>query len=328
MSSEGPLAQLRDGAKVERVLLCRRVERLTTRTGQPYLRLELADRSGAVRAYLFGSAAERGAGLRSGLAVSVRGSYTVHPTFGPQLKLESVEPAAPGSYNPAELERCSPADLARLEARFWELVEAIGNDHLRRLVETVLDPQGEVWAAFREAPAAKQNHQPYRHGLLEHTVSVAAGVEAIANAEAGIDRDLALAGALLHDIGKVDAYRLEEGVAELTDSGRLQGEIPLGYYRVRRAIEELPGFPPPLAEALLHIILSHHGALEHGSPVVPATREAILVHALDNLNAKLGGFDRLLEQLPAGTVWSGFDRALGTSVYLAGQTAAGAAKNP
>src|SRR5579875_641338 len=310
MSSEGPLAQLRDGAKVERVLLCRRVERLTTRTGQPYLRLELADRSGAVRAYLFGPAAERGAGLRSGLAVSVRGSYTVHPTFGPQLKLESVEPAAPGSYNPAELERCSPADLPR------------------RLVETVLDPQGEVCAAFREAPAAKQNHQPYRHGLLEHTVSVAAGVEAIANAEAGIDRDLALAGALLHDIGKVDAYRLEEGVAELTDSGRLQGEIPLGYYRVRRAIEELPGFPPPLAEALLHIILSHHGALEHGSPVVPATREAILVHALDNLNAKLGGFDRLLEQLPAGTVWSGFDRALGTSVYLAGQTAAGAAKNP
>ena len=116
----------------------------------------------------------------------------------------------------------------------------------------------------------------------------------------GIDRDVAVTGALLHDIGKLDAYTAEPAAIDLTDAGRLQGEIPLGYYRIRRAIEDLPGFPAPTAQALLHIVLSHHGSLEHGSPVVPCTREAWLVHMIDNLGGKLGSFDRLEKGLAPG----------------------------
>ena len=113
----------------------------------------------------------------------------------------------------------------------------------------------------------------------------------------GIDRDVAVAGALLHDIGKLEAYELDAGGISMSDHGRLHGEIPLGYYRVRRTIERLDGFPPELAQAVLHIILSHHGALEHGSPVIPCTREATLVHMIDNLGGRLGSFDRLERQL-------------------------------
>ena len=101
-----------------------------------------------------------------------------------------------------------------------------------------------------------------------------------------------------------------------SDAGKLQGEIPLGYYIVRREIDAIPGFPAGTAEAVLHIILSHHGSLEHGSPVVPCTREATLVHFVDNLGGRLGSFDRLEKELAAGASWSAFDRALSGSAWF------------
>ena len=170
-------------------------------------------------------------------------------------------------------------------------------------------PTASSGTRFRDAPAAKHYHQAYRHGLLEHTLSVAQGVSAAASFFPGIDREVAITGALLHDIGKLEAYNDDPLAIDLTDLGRLIGEIPLGYYRVRREIEAIDGFDPDLAWAVLHIILSHHGTLEHGSPVVPATREATLVHMMDNLGGKLGSFDRIERGLAEGQAWSGFDRA-------------------
>src|SRR6202030_2123143 len=159
-----------------------------------------------------------------------------------------------------------------------ELVETIQEPHLRVLLDRVFGEGSELWEAYRVAPAAKYYHQAYRHGLLEHCLGVAQAVSAISATFAGIDRDVAVAGALLHDIGKLEAYTSDPANIDLTDDGRLQGEIALGYYRVRREIDDIDGFPESLAQALLHIILSHHGTLEHGSPVLPATREATLVH--------------------------------------------------
>jgi 3'-5' exoribonuclease len=145
---------------------------------------------------------------------------------------------------------------------------------------------------------------------------VAQAVSAISATFGGIDRDVAVTGALLHDIGKLEAYTDDPRNIELTDAGKLQGEIALGYYRIRRAIEEIEGFPPELAQAVCHIILSHHGSLEHGSPVLPCTREATLVHMIDNLGGRLGSFDRIEKELAPGASWSGFDRAIGGSAYF------------
>ena len=196
-----------------------------------------------------------------------------------------------------------------------ELVVTVREPHLGALLDRLLGEGTPTWERFRDAPAAKLFHQAYRHGLLEHSLTVAQAVSAISATFPGIDRDVAVTGALLHDIGKLEAYAGEQEI-EMTNAGRLLGEIPLGYYVVRRAIEEIDGFPPALAQAVLHIILSHHGTLRHGSPVVPCTREATLVHFCDNLGGRLGSFDRLERELADGASWSGYDRALGGSAYF------------
>jgi 3'-5' exoribonuclease len=205
----------------------------------------------------------------------------------------------------------------QMEADLRELVATVQNPHLRRLLAAVFENGSPLWPSYREAPAAKRYHQAYRHGLLEHCLGVAQAVSAISATFPGIDRDVAVTGALLHDIGKVEAYELNGGAISMSDQGRLYGEIALGYYLVRRAIERLDGFPRDLAHAVLHIILSHHGSLEHGSPVVPCTREATLVHMIDNLGGRLGSFDRLEKELPDGEQWSAYDKALGGGAYFA-----------
>ena len=209
-----------------------------------------------------------------------------------------------------------------MEADLRDLVATIQNPHLHALLEAIFGEGTPTWEAFRAAPAAKYYHQAYCHGLLEHCLSVAQSVSAIAATFPGIDREIAVCGALLHDIGKLDAYASAGAAIEMTDVGKLQGEIPLGYYRIRRLIEELPDFPERLAGAVLHIILSHHGALEHGSPVVPCTREATLVHMIDNLGGRLGSFDRLEKELPQGSQWSAYDRAIGGGAFFADRRAA------
>jgi 3'-5' exoribonuclease len=209
-----------------------------------------------------------------------------------------------------------------MEADLRELMTTIHNPHLRRLLNELFGEGSATWVEYREKPAAKHYHQAYRHGLLEHSLTVAQAVSAVSAIFPGIDRDMAVTGALLHDIGKLDAYSLDDTSVSMSDNGRLYGEIPAGYYRVRRTIERLYGFPPELEQALLHIILSHHGSLEHGSPVVPCTREATLVHMIDNLGGRLGSFVRLEKELPDGSRWSGYDRALGGGAFFADREAA------
>jgi 3'-5' exoribonuclease len=233
-----------------------------------------------------------------------------------QRKVPDRQPAGPSAQG------ASAASPEQMERDLAELVATVQNRHLRRLLGCAFGEGSEIWERFRRAPAAKRYHQAYRHGLLEHTLTVAQAVGAISATFPGIDRDLAVTGALLHDIGKLDTYAERDDGIEMTDEGRMCGEIPLGYYRVRRLIEQLEDFPSELERALVHIILSHHGSLEHGSPVVPCTREATLVHMIDNLGGRLGSFDRLERELPAGARWSDFDKGIGSGAYFPARRAA------
>jgi 3'-5' exoribonuclease len=312
-----------DGLEVDQVLLVRGAEARSKRDGGEYLRLTLADRTGSVVAMVWDDVERVRALCPAGSPIHVRGRYRLHPRYGAQIDLLGLREPEAGTFNPAELFDGPPRAAAQMEADLRELVATIQEPHLRTLIERVLGEGTRTWDLYRRAPAAKHYHQAYEHGLLEHCLSVAQGVSAISATFPGIDRDVAVTGALLHDIGKLEAYTTDPAAIDLTDAGRLQGEIPLGYYRIRREIEEIEGFPPRLAEALLHIILSHHGTLEHGSPVVPCTREATLVHFLDNLGGRLGSFDRLEKELPAGATWSGFDRALGASAFFGAVGAVG-----
>jgi 3'-5' exoribonuclease len=316
-----PLRELEDGRPAGGVYAVRERELRRKRNGEPWLRLGLGDASGSVEAVCWEDAEARYALAAPGSAVFVVGVFEVSERWGAKIKISELREAAPDEYSAEELAAGPQVPFERLESGLRQLLGTVQDPQLGELLDRFFGPDSEIWARFRNAPAAKVYHQAYRHGLLEHTVSVAQAVSAAANFFPGIDREIAVAGALLHDIGKIEAYNDDPLAIDLTDAGRLQGEIPLGYYRVRRQIEEIPGFDPSLAQAVLHIILSHHGSLEHGSPVVPATREAVLVHMIDNLGGRLGSFDRLERELPDGESWSSFDRALSGSAYF-GQRAA------
>jgi 3'-5' exoribonuclease len=308
-----------DGTDLDQVLLVREVERRSRRDGGEFLRLTLGDRSGQVTAMVWEEVEEATAMVAAGTPVHIVGRYVVHPRYGAQVNLRAVRAPEPDSYNPAELFDGPVRAAEQLEADLRQLIATVQRPALRTLLESLIGVRSDRWPAYRDAPAAKFYHQAYRHGLLEHSLTVGQAVSAISATFPGIDRDVAVTGALLHDIGKLDAYTDEPGNIDLTDDGRLQGEIALGYYRVRREIEEIDGFPPTLAKALLHIILSHHGSHEHGSPVLPATREATLVHMVDNLGGRLGSFDRLEKELRDGERWSAWDRAIGGGAYFAAQ---------
>jgi 3'-5' exoribonuclease len=316
-----PLREMTDGENVAGPFVVRERELRQKRNGEDFLKLTLADATGSVPAIAWDGVAECFDAAGPGTIVFVTGRFSVHAQYGNQIKLDSVRPADDGEYDPDHLTESPPTDMARLEDDLRALVATIQNPSLRELLERFFGPDTDSWKRFREAPAAKYYHQAYTGGLLEHTLSVAQAVSAAAAYFPGIDRDVAVTGALLHDIGKTEAYNEDPLAIDLTDAGRLLAEIPLGYYKVRREIEEIANFDPDLAQAILHIILSHHGSLEHGSPVVPCTREATLVHALDNLGGKLGSFDRLERELGDGESWSRFDRGISAAAYF-GQRAA------
>ncbi len=316
------LCDLQDGQRVAGVYAVRSRELRRKRNGEPWLRLSIGDSSGAAEAVCWEEAEALYAVAATGTAVHVTGLFEVSERWGAKVKMTGLRLAEESEYSTDDLMPASAASLEPLERDLRALLSTIQDPQLRALLDSFFGEGSEAWARFSEAPAAKVFHQAYRHGLLEHTLSVAQAVSAAANFFPGIDRDVAVTGALLHDIGKTEAYNEDPLAIDLTDAGRLQGEIPLGYYLVRRRIEDIPGFDPHLAQCVLHIILSHHGKLEHGSPVAPATREAVLVHMIDNLGGRLGSFDRIERELPAGESWSGFDRALSGSAYFAQRAAA------
>ena len=308
--------ELSDGTEIGQVLLVRAVERRSRRDGGDYLRLQLGDRTGSVVAMVWEDLVEMERLAKPGTPVYVGGRYTVHPRFGPQINLRSIAPADAGSFAMEDLLDGPARAPKQMEADLRELIATVRNPHLSVLLDCVFGEESSLWARYEVAPAAKYYHQAYRYGLLEHCLGVAQAVSAISATFPGIDRDVAVTGALLHDIGKLDAYTDDPQSIDLTDMGRLHGEIALGYYAIRRTIEDIDGFPRELAWAVLHIILAHHGSLEHGSPVVPCTREATLVHMIDNLGGRLGSFDRIEKELAPGLRWSNFDRAIGSGAWF------------
>jgi 3'-5' exoribonuclease len=311
-----------DGQAVDAVFVIRDRDRRQKRNGEDFVKLRLGDVTGTVEAVAWDGVEPIWQVAQPGAAVRVGGRFDVDRRYGACITVRSLRAAGDEEYDARDLLDGPPLPYERMVADLRELVATMQDRHLRALLQRLLGEDSDVGRRWLEAPAAKYYHQAYRHGLLEHCLSVAQGVSAMAATFPEIDRDVAVAGALLHDIGKIEAYGELNGAIEMTDAGKLQGEIPLGYFLVRREIEATPGFPPETAQSLLHIILAHHGQLEHGSPVVPCTREATLVHMIDNLGGRLGSFDRLQKGLQDGERWSGFDRALSGPAYFASRTAA------
>jgi 3'-5' exoribonuclease len=307
---------LEDGQAVDSVFVVRDRARREKRSGESYLKLRLSDVTGMVEGVVWDDVEAAQQATAPGTIVRVEGRFSMDTRRGGCITVCSVREAAGHEYDSRDLHDAPPHPYDAMVGDMRELIGTVQNPHLRDLLESFFGDGSPEWERWRQAPAAKHYHQAYRHGLLEHCLSVAQGVSALSATFPGIDRDVAVTGALLHDIGKIDAYEQAGAAIEMSDAGKLQGEIPLGYYMVRRRIEDLPGFPADAAQAVLHIILSHHGKLEHGSPVMPCTREATLVHMIDNLGGTLGSFDRIEKTLGTGESWSNYDRGISSSAYF------------
>ena len=296
------------------VLLLRRLAERPTKTGNPFLALELGDKSGTFNLNCFSDnpAFEFFRGLKEGAVVRLEAKVEYYQNrFSPRL-LRAEEISADqlaGSPLMANLVETAPEDADALWTEFQGHIAAITHPELRATVQALFEEIGE---AFRTSPAAQAMHHAYRHGLLEHTVHMARACRALAPLYPEVDADLALAGILVHDTGKVIEY---QGTLATSRSrkGILQGHVVLGYQLVRKAGLKAK-LNPDLLERLEHIVLSHQGELEWGAAVIAATPEAVFVAKIDDLDAKMGMVQRLLRQAGENDEFS--DKHLGLNAQL------------
>jgi 3'-5' exoribonuclease len=324
------VAELVDGQSVTSYFVCSERDVRTTKNGGTMVNLTLLDATGQVKGVHFDPSDEVVATLAPGSVVRVQGRYRVDPKWGPQLVVSQLRTLRDGEYEASALVPVSPVGVDELRARLAALVGSVVEPHLRALLERAFDPGREPGATFAVAPAAVRHHHAYRHGLFEHSVIVGEVAGAVADGLPSVDRDLVVAGALLHDIGKIVSYSSDPFAPGFTDAGRLHGEIVLGHDMVRGLIGEVDGFPEELSSRLRHIIVAHHGEKEKGSPVVPMTREAIVVHYCDDMTARVAAVDDAERDTARGDRWSPFSRMLETFVYVGegSATGAGAAISP
>ena len=298
-----PIGELKSGQAVDGAYACSEKTAATDRNGKAYLRLKLRDAGGEVAAIHF-DPSDEALGISAGDVVIVGGTYSVHPQYGAQIQVRRLRPAEADEYDAGDLVPVSPVGTAELAERLHALIDSVEEPHLRDLLERAFDGSREPGATFAVAPAAVRNHHAYRHGLLEHSLIVTEAAAGVASRFETVDRDLVVAGALLHDIGKTQAYTSGGMAPQMTDIGRLHGEIVVGHDMVRELIDETPDFPAETALRLRHIIVAHHGMREKGSPVVPQTREAVIVHYCDDMTARIGAIDDAERATPAGESWS------------------------
>ena len=318
------VADLVDGQPVTSYFVCSERDVRTTKNGGTMVNLTLLDATGQVKGVHFDPSDEIAATLAPGSVVKVQGRYRIDPKWGPQFVVSQMRVMGDGEYDAAALVPVSPVGLDELRARLTALIAGVAEPHVRALLERAFDPGREPGATFVVAPAAVRHHHAYRHGLFEHSVIVAEVAGAVAQGLPTVDSDLVVAGALLHDIGKVVSYSSDPFAPGFTDAGRLHGEIVLGHDIVRGLVGEIDGFPDELSSRLRHIIVAHHGEKEKGSPVVPMTREAIVVHYCDDMTARVAAVDDAERDTARGDRWSPFSRMLETFVYVGEGSAAGA----
>lgn len=286
-------------------------ELLQTRDGKQYLRLELADRTGSIEARMWDGFEPVASALGRNDFVKVQGRTEVYRNRL-QLKIERLRKAPAGEIDRADYFPHTAQDIERLYGNLVESAAAIANPWLRRLAESVvLDPA--IAPKLKRAPAAKTMHHAYEGGLLEHVVSLCGLCRRAAAHYPEADLDLLLIGAVLHDIGKIDELEYEAETGYSTE-GRLLGHILLGLELVRRKINVIEGFPPHLARVVEHILASHHGREEFGSPRPPMIREALLFHYLDDLDSKMGALRASLDSPRGEPEWTERNPALNRQI--------------
>ena len=280
----------------------------TTREGKPFLRLELGDRSGTVIAHLWQDAENLAATFSRDDIVKVQARVENYRNKL-QLALDKVRRAEPGEVDLADYFAHTTEDVEDLYRRLSAHAAAVKNPWLNRLLASFLE-DSLIAPRLKRAPAAKVMHHAYLGGLLEHVVSLCDLCRLVAGHYRELDADLLITGAVLHDIGKLEEFCYERAIYYSTE-GQLLGHIVLEVEQVGRAMDAMAGFPAELKTLVKHLLISHHGQYEFGSPKLPMTREALALAFLDDLDSKMGAARAALAAESADEMWSGYVQALG-----------------
>ena len=283
-----------------------------TSKGDPYLSLGLADDTGEVEAKVWENAAEIGSRFEKGDVVRVQGTLDSYKGQK-QVVVEQIEPASQEEQE--SLTPKSPRSLEEMEKEWHALVEQVENPHLRGLLDRVWNDDS-LREALCTAPGGTKIHHPYQGGLLEHSLAVAKGAYLLwRKVYPNLDRDLLIAGGLLHDIGKTQELAWKGTEPEYTDEGRLLGHVMLGNQILARLISEMENFPPELAMKIRHIVASHHGEPEVGAAQRPMFKEAVVIHFLDEMDSKVSGFDVFIQRDQQEGNWTAYHRWFERYIY-------------
>lgn len=280
---------------------------------EPYIRLKLGEKTGSVSANIWNNAQHYATLFDIGDVVKIKG--LVKDYKGQlQITINNIRIAEPDEYNLGDFIVTTKKDISELGDVLFRYIEGIKEDNTKQLLKAVFEDV-DFFTLFAQSPAAKTWHHNYVGGLLEHTVTVTTICDFVSKLYE-VDRDLLIAGALLHDIGKVYEYQ-QKVVVEFSNVGRLIGHINIADHIVAKKAEELDAFPADLLMKIRHLILSHHGEPEKGTARIPQIIEAIILHYADNLDAQTVGVKQLIEAVKKDNAdWTEFDRINERYYYL------------
>lgn len=305
------LAGFDEGKPFDSYFLLLARQQRSTKTNKPYLSLTLGDKTGQLEARVWDISDPRIArDAAVGDIIKVRGTVSVFDGKM-QMKIEQMRKANPNEASKSDLLPATTCDVSALWAKLSATIDSFSDPDLKRLLQAMFADEALV-QAYREAPAARQLHHAWLGGLLEHVVSLIGLAEKVASHYPMVHRDLLLTGVILHDIGKTRELKWDLGF-DYTIEGVLVGHIQMGVAMVEKAMDGLQNFPPRLRTMVIHLILSHHGKLEFGSPKLPMTPEALVLNFVDDLDAKMQAVTNEFERMSregrsrgelTGKVWS------------------------
>ncbi|MBQ6876581.1 MAG: HD domain-containing protein [Lachnospiraceae bacterium] len=307
---------LREGDWIGDVYLCRKKQSLVAKNGKTYYSIDLQDKTGMINAKVWD--------INSGIDhfesldyIKVDGDVTVFQGV-PQIRVRRIRRAQEGEYIPSDYLPVSGKDIKQMYSELLKFISSVKNEKLRALLESFFVEDKAFVKDFCEHSAAKSVHHGFVGGLLEHTLSVAKMCDFYCSQYPLLKRDLLIAAALFHDIGKTKELSLFPE-NDYTDDGQLLGHIVMGTEMVGEHIRRIPGFPDRLAAELKHCILAHHGEYEYGSPKKPAIIEAVALNFADNTDAKLQTFMEALSGTKDANDWLGFNRLFDSNIRGTGE---------
>lgn len=304
---------LREGERVGEIFLCKHKQTAMTKNGKPYESLILQDKTGTLDAKIWDPNSQGIDDFETLDYIDVMGDVTSFQG-ALQLNVKRVRKVKEGDYDPSDYLPVSEKDIPSMYREFTGFIESMENPYLKQLAENFFVKDQEFAKRFQFHSAAKNVHHGFVGGLLEHTLSVMKLCNYFAGAYEILNRDLLLAAAMFHDIGKLEELSIFPA-NDYTDDGQLLGHIMIGTEMVGQEIRRIDGFPAKLAAELKHCILAHHGELEFGSPKKPALAEALALSFADNADAKM---QTLKEAFAAaslgGTEWLGYNRLFESNI--------------